>query len=32
MTPLLIEIMLHYYSRVDDYRNGNFDAPAVDPS
>jgi len=29
MTPLEIEILLHYYTRVDDYRDGDFSAPAV---
>ena len=29
MTPLEIDIMLHYYARADDYRQGDFDAPAV---
>ena len=29
MTPLLIEIMLHYHCRADDYRDGDFRAPAV---
>ena len=29
MTPLEIEILLHYYSRGDDYRDGDFSAPAV---
>ena len=29
MTPLQIEILLHYHSRADDYRNGNHSAPAV---
>lgn len=29
MTPLLIDIMLHYYCRADDYRDGDFSAPAV---
>ena len=29
MTPLMIEILLHYYSCARDYRNGDFSAPAV---
>lgn len=29
MTPLEIEILLHYYARVADYRNGDHSAPAV---
>jgi len=29
MSPLMIEILLHYLSRTDDYRNGDFYAPAV---
>lgn len=29
MTPLEVEILLHYHSRVSDYRDGNFSAPAV---
>lgn len=29
MTPLEIEIMLHYYCRCDDYRGGDLSAPAV---
>ncbi len=29
MTPLQIEMLLHYYSRADDYRDGDFSAPAV---
>jgi hypothetical protein len=29
MTPLQLEILLHYYSHGDDYRNGDFSAPAV---
>lgn len=29
MTPLQLEILLHYYSRADDYRCGDFGAPAV---
>ena len=29
MTPLEIEIILHYYTRPGDYRNGDFSAPAV---
>lgn len=29
MTPLQIEILLHYYTRTDDYREGDFSAPAV---
>lgn len=29
MTPLLIEIFLHYACRGDDYRDGDFSAPAV---
>lgn len=29
MTPLEIEILLHYYTTPGDYRNGNFSAPAV---
>ncbi|SRR5258708_18365750 len=29
MSPLQIEILLHYNSRVDDYRNGDHNAPAV---
>ncbi len=28
-TPLEIQIMLHYYSCVDDFNNGDFSAPAV---
>lgn len=29
MTPLEIEILLHYATRATDYRNGDFSAPAV---
>ena len=29
MTPLEIEIVLHYYCRPYDYRDGDFSAPAV---
>lgn len=29
MTPLHIEIMLHYNASPDDYREGDFSAPAV---
>lgn len=29
MTPLEINIMLHYYYSPDDFRNGDFSAPAV---
>jgi len=29
MTPLQIEIMLHYYAMGDDYRECDFSAPAV---
>jgi hypothetical protein len=29
MTPLLIEILMHYATRGDDYRDGDFSAPAV---
>lgn len=29
MTPLELEILLHYHSRADDYRGGDFSAPAV---
>lgn len=29
MTPLKIEMLLHYYCRPDDYRGGDFTAPAV---
>lgn len=29
MTPLHIEIMLHYYAMGDDFRGGDFSAPAV---
>lgn len=29
MTPLLIEIVLHYHCRADDYRGGDYSAPAV---
>jgi hypothetical protein len=29
MTPLQIEILLHYWSRAEDYRQGDFSAPAV---
>lgn len=29
MTPLEIGILLHYYGHADDYRNGDFSAPAV---
>ena len=28
-TPLEIEIAMHYCVKADDYRNGNFSAPAV---
>jgi hypothetical protein len=29
MSPLQIEILLHYNCRADDYRNGDHSAPAV---
>lgn len=29
MTPLDIEILLHYHSRANDFRDGDFTAPAV---
>lgn len=29
MTTIAIEIMLHYYCRTDDFRDGDFSAPAV---
>jgi hypothetical protein len=29
MTPLEISILLHYHSRADDFREGDFSAPAV---
>lgn len=29
MTPLQIEILMHYHCRTDDYRNGDFSASAV---
>jgi hypothetical protein len=29
MTPLMIEILLHYWSRCDDFRNGDLSPPAV---
>jgi len=29
MTPLEISILLHYHVSADDYRNGDFSAPAV---
>lgn len=29
MTPLQIEILLHYYAISEDYREGDFSAPAV---
>lgn len=29
MTPLKIEMMLHYYTSATDYRDGDFSAPAV---
>lgn len=29
MSPLEIDMMLHYYSRANDYREGDFSAPAV---
>ena len=29
MTPLHIDILLHYYTRPGDYRDGDFSAPAV---
>lgn len=29
MTPLEIEIALHYYARANDYRDGDLSAPAV---
>ena len=29
MTPLEIEILLHYYTRSNDYRDGDFSFPAV---
>lgn len=32
MTPLEIEILMHYYCRADDYRDGDHSAPAVKAS
>ncbi len=29
MTPLQIEILMHYWTRAIDYRSGDFSAPAV---
>ena len=29
MTPLQINILLHYYACANDFRDGDFDAPAV---
>lgn len=29
MTPLQLEILLHYYASLGDYREGDFSAPAV---
>ena len=29
MRPIDIEVLLHYYTRGDDYRDGDFSAPAV---
>lgn len=29
MSPLSCEILLHYYSRAEDFRSGDFSAPAV---
>lgn len=29
MQPIDIEVLLHYYTRADDYRDGDFSAPAV---
>ncbi len=29
MTPLQIEIVMHYWTRANDYRDGDFSAPAV---
>lgn len=29
MSPLQINILLHYYARCNDYRDGDFSAPAV---
>ena len=29
MSPLQIEILLHYHTRMGDYRDGDFSAPAV---
>ena len=29
MTPLEIEILIHYYGHADDFRSGDFSAPAV---
>lgn len=29
MSPLFIQIALHYYAHGDDYRDGDFSAPAV---
>jgi hypothetical protein len=29
MSPLQIEILLHYYKAADDFRDGDFSAPAV---
>jgi hypothetical protein len=29
MTPLAIEILMHYHTRPGDYRDGDFSAPAV---
>lgn len=29
MRPIEIEILIHYYTRADDYREGDFSAPAI---
>lgn len=29
MSPLMIEILLHYFARTNDYRDGDFSASAV---
>lgn len=29
MTPLVLDIIMHYYARGNDYRDGDFSAPAV---
>lgn len=29
MRPIDIEVLLHYYTRADDFRQGDFTAPAV---